>query len=318
MKRLLLAGTALLAFATSEPAAHAQRVTFTYTGKVATWTVPATALYQITAYGAQGANSNAPSATKPPPAVGEIGPGGLGAEIGGNFTLTAGEQLQIAVGGAGIPATGAGGTPALGAGAGGGGSFVVGPDNTPLIIAGGGGGGGVENIIGLPGGNGLTGPNGDGNGGGIAPRPGGGGGGGFLSPGVTNPFGGTGGGAFPGLAGGPPNGGFGGGGGAPGGGGGGYSGGGGGGTSSGGSSPGGGGGSFDAGTNQILVAGYQTGDGEVVIKTIFLGTPGKPNCHGDVVSALAQQYGGLPAAAAALGYSSVQVLQNAIAEYCAG
>jgi hypothetical protein len=33
---------------------------------------------------------------------------------------------------------------------------------------------------------------------------------------------------------------------------------------------------------------------------------------------LAQQYGGLAAAAATLGYSSVQVLQNAIAAYCVG
>lgn len=49
----------------------------------------------------------------------------------------------------------------------------------------------------------------------------------------------------------------------------------------------------------------------------FAGTPGKPNCHGQSVSALTQQYGGLPAAARALGYSSVQALQNAIAEYCA-
>jgi hypothetical protein len=32
------------------------------------------------------------------------------------------------------------------------------------------------------------------------------------------------------------------------------------------------------------------------------------------ISALVKKYGGLPAAAAALGYSSVQVLHNAIAE----
>ena len=63
---------------------------------------------------------------------------------------------------------------------------------------------------------------------------------------------------------------------------------------------------------------------------VFAGTPGEPNCHGRSVWALAQQYGrprpgeratnrhgGLDAAAAALGYSTVQVLQNAIAEYCA-
>jgi YVTN family beta-propeller protein len=50
----------------------------------------------------------------------------------------------------------------------------------------------------------------------------------------------------------------------------------------------------------------------------FSGTPGTPNCIGKSVSALSQQYGALSAAAAALGYSSVQVLQNAIATYCAG
>ena len=60
-----------------------------------------------------------------------------------------------------------------------------------------------------------------------------------------------------------------------------------------------------------------TGSGFVVPIT-FAGMPGKPNCHGQSVSALAKQYGGLDAAAAALGYSSVQVLQNAVAVYCAG
>jgi hypothetical protein len=46
--------------------------------------------------------------------------------------------------------------------------------------------------------------------------------------------------------------------------------------------------------------------------------PGQPNCVGISVSTLAQRYGGLPAAAAARGYSSVQVLQNDIAAFCAG
>jgi hypothetical protein len=50
----------------------------------------------------------------------------------------------------------------------------------------------------------------------------------------------------------------------------------------------------------------------------FAGTTRQPNCIGQSVSALVQQYGRLPAAAAARGYSSVQLLQNAIAEYCAG
>jgi hypothetical protein len=69
------------------------------------------------------------------------------------------------------------------------------------------------------------------------------------------------------------------------------------------------------------MAGIQTGNGEVVITAVapvFAGTPGKPNCHGQSISALAQQYGGLDHAASALGYSSVQVLQNDIAAHCAG
>lgn len=125
MKPISLAGTALLALLALEPAAHAQRVNFTYEppGSIVTWAVPATGLYQITAYGAQGGNT-----------IGADTGGGLGAQIGGDFKLTAGEVLQIAVGGAGEPGPVVGG--------GGGGSFVVGPDNTPLVIAGGGGGGG--------------------------------------------------------------------------------------------------------------------------------------------------------------------------------
>jgi hypothetical protein len=48
----------------------------------------------------------------------------------------------------------------------------------------------------------------------------------------------------------------------------------------------------------------------------FAGTPGMPNCHGQSVSALAQQYGGLDAAASALGFPSVQALQDAIRTFC--
>jgi YVTN family beta-propeller protein len=50
----------------------------------------------------------------------------------------------------------------------------------------------------------------------------------------------------------------------------------------------------------------------------FAGSPGKANCYGKSVSALARQYGGLKAAAAALGYSSVSALKHAIRAYCAG
>jgi uncharacterized repeat protein (TIGR03803 family) len=49
----------------------------------------------------------------------------------------------------------------------------------------------------------------------------------------------------------------------------------------------------------------------------FAGTPRTPNCRGKSVSALAQQYGDLTAAAA-LGFSRVPVLQNAITAFCAG
>jgi hypothetical protein len=56
----------------------------------------------------------------------------------------------------------------------------------------------------------------------------------------------------------------------------------------------------------------------VYTQPVFAGTPGKANCHGKSVSALAQQYGGLNNAAAALDYSSVSALQNAILEFCGG
>ena len=50
----------------------------------------------------------------------------------------------------------------------------------------------------------------------------------------------------------------------------------------------------------------------------FAGTPGKANCYGKSVSALVRQYHGLHAAAAALGFSSVKALQNAIMAFCGG
>jgi hypothetical protein len=50
----------------------------------------------------------------------------------------------------------------------------------------------------------------------------------------------------------------------------------------------------------------------------FAGTPGYSNCLGQSVAALAQQFGGLNAAALALGFSSVRALQNAILAFCGG
>lgn len=270
MRGLLLGATSSLALATLSQGASAMPIDFTFTGSLVTFTVPTTDAYQILAYGAQGGNATLGSF---------VGVGGPGAEIGGNFGLTAGEVLQIAVGGAG------------GDGGGGGGSFVVGPGNTPLVIAGAGGGGGFTIQGPLPSEGGLTGPDGggqfggtNGNGGGAVTgnvgSAGGGGGGGFFSAGGDAlPGGGTGGGAFPGLAGGSFGGGFGGGGGAGGvgfggsGGGGGYSGGGGGGRSEGGHGPGGGGGSFDAGTDQISMADFHAGNGEVVITELAPAVP---------------------------------------------
>jgi hypothetical protein len=56
----------------------------------------------------------------------------------------------------------------------------------------------------------------------------------------------------------------------------------------------------------------------VFAQPVFAGTPGKSNCHGQSVSALARQYKGLNAAAAALGYADVSALQSAIMAFCGG
>jgi len=48
----------------------------------------------------------------------------------------------------------------------------------------------------------------------------------------------------------------------------------------------------------------------------FAGVAGSENCHGTSVSALATKFGGLDAAAAALGFSNVQGLQDAIRAFC--
>jgi YVTN family beta-propeller protein len=50
----------------------------------------------------------------------------------------------------------------------------------------------------------------------------------------------------------------------------------------------------------------------------FAGIPGKANCHGQSISALTKQYGGLNNAAAKLAFDSVNALQNAIMEFCEG
>jgi hypothetical protein len=46
------------------------------------------------------------------------------------------------------------------------------------------------------------------------------------------------------------------------------------------------------------------------------GTPGKANCHGRTVSAMALEFGGIDASASTLGYSSVAALQDGINAFC--
>ena len=151
--------------------AHAAMWAFNYTDALETFVVPTTGVYDITAYGAEGGGIY----------------GGLGAEIGGAVTLSAGTSLTILVGGGGAD----GGGIANGSG-GGGGSFIVVGVLGPLVVAGGGGGTGGGLGGGIGGGGGVA--NGGGLGGGIdggtgGSGGGGGGGGGFVSNGVGILFG---------------------------------------------------------------------------------------------------------------------------------
>jgi hypothetical protein len=50
----------------------------------------------------------------------------------------------------------------------------------------------------------------------------------------------------------------------------------------------------------------------------YAGTPGNANCHGKSVSELARQYGGIAAAASALGFPRVAALQHNIRVFCTG
>jgi len=122
MKRFLLAATSFLAIAASHSAADAAPIVFDfiYTVSLVTFMVTTTDTNQILAFRAQGSRAQG---------LGSLG--GLDAEIGSDFSPTAGETLQIGVGGAGGAQGGGGGA-----------SFVIGPDDVPLVIAGGGGGGG--------------------------------------------------------------------------------------------------------------------------------------------------------------------------------
>lgn len=242
----------------------------TVTGGIQYWTVPATGVYTIEAWGAQGG-------------TGAGYTGGLGARMKGDFSLTGGTQLKILVGQQG------GDNASYKAGGGGGGTFVTNTSNTPYIVAGGGGGGGGNSnpangqsgLTGTSGGTGSAGVYAGGTGGaGGSANAGSAGGGGLTgngasttcayisSVGISFTNGGTGGAGGTCAAGGGA-GGFGG---ASGGewccqgatgAGGGYSGGGG--TNSAGVA--GGGGSYNNGANPSNSAGVRTGHGQVQITT---------------------------------------------------
>jgi hypothetical protein len=256
--------------------------TFSYDGIIEYETITTTGTYTITAYGAEGGEGRDTTG---------VLSGGLGAEISGVVTLTAGEVLEIIVGGQGV---GTGGE----AGGGGGGSFVMEVDGAsldPLVVAGGGGGAGLLGSAGLDASTTESGVAGNDSGsyaggaGGVSGGGGGegasgyddagGGGGGFSGAGTgdTSSQDDGGGGGAAANAGGAAgsndanlsgSGGFGGGGGAgedSGGGGGGYSGGGGGANSIAEGVGGGGGGSYDSGTNQVETAGVATSDGNGLV-----------------------------------------------------
>lgn len=172
--------------------------TFTFTGSMQTFTVPAcVSQVTITAHGAQGSNGYA--STSP------AGIGGLGAIVTGTYPVSSGDVLNIFVGGAGTLTTGGfngGGVNAGNSSAGGGGASDVRFNGIGLtdriIVAGGGGAGGNGGCFGslVPGGNGGPG-GGNGSAGGNSSA----GGGGF--PGVGSFFGsfGVGCGPFQGLSG---------------------------------------------------------------------------------------------------------------------
>jgi YVTN family beta-propeller protein len=76
---------------------------------------------------------------------------------------------------------------------------------------------------------------------------------------------------------------------------------------------------IDAATNSLAtgvnVGNFPTAFG-IFIQPRFAGTAKSPSCFGTTVAVLAKQHGGLPAAATALGFTSVAALQNAITGFC--
>src|SRR5580693_10167645 len=119
-RALLLAGASALAILAS--AADANAETFTMPGMFS-FTASVSGEYALELFGASGGT----------PSPGGGHPGGKGAEVSGDISLTGGETLTLFVGGQGGSVYSNGG--------GGGGSFVFNGANV-LAVAGGGGGGG--------------------------------------------------------------------------------------------------------------------------------------------------------------------------------
>jgi hypothetical protein len=125
---------------------------FGFTGSPITWVAPTTGLYDLTVFGAAGGGSDSAN-------------GGLGSEASGIFSLTAGDQLTIVVGG-----QGGNGNFETVYGGGGGGSGFSGVDGEPRQVgsaglAGDGPNGGAGGLAGSGGGGGSTGSSGGGGGG---------------------------------------------------------------------------------------------------------------------------------------------------------
>jgi hypothetical protein len=152
MATALLMALSMLAMASLASAAYSQ--TFSYSpGSIADWTVPATGIYKIEAYGAQGGSSG-------------VQTGGNGAKMSGAFYLTQGTVIKVLAGGMGqdLASCNTGG---------GGGTFVWKHSNSELLIAAGGGGGAGDSANGV---NAVT--SGDGTAGSGGGTPGSGGSGG--------------------------------------------------------------------------------------------------------------------------------------------
>ena len=117
--------TATTTYYAEAEGSNAASQTFSYTGSIATWTVPTgvSALTIIATGGGGGAGYNTIS-------------GGYGASISGTFTVTPGQVLDVVAGGKGVTNT------TYEAGAGGGGSYIWNATSSALLEVGGGGGGG--------------------------------------------------------------------------------------------------------------------------------------------------------------------------------